>query len=71
MARVVGLRSGSAAQISHHCSAHQLNGSRPRWSPCQAPRVTPSRFLATRSRASSLLLTVSAPWEPSSSSHHT
>jgi hypothetical protein len=54
MARVVGLRSGSAAHTSHHCSAHQLKGSWPRWSPCQAPRVTPRRFFATRSRASSL-----------------
>jgi hypothetical protein len=51
-ARVVGLGS-SAAQVSHHSVAQVLNGSRPRWRPCQVPRRISRRFSAARSRASS------------------
>jgi hypothetical protein len=69
-ATVVGLGS-SAAKVSHHSAAQALNGSRPRWRPRQVPRRISSRFSAARSRASSGVLTVLPPWEPSSSRQET
>jgi len=68
---VVGLRSGSVDHTAHHWSAHRLNGCRPWRRPSRVPRVASSRFCAIRPRASSLVATVLAPWEPSSSSHQT
>jgi hypothetical protein len=71
MTRVWGLRWGSADQSAHHWSAQVLNGSWPRRRPCQVPWANCSRFSAARARAWSLLATVSALWEPSSSNHQT
>src|SRR6266542_5548503 len=60
-ASVVGLRSGSADQTSHHSVAQVLKGSRPRRRPCQVPRRISRRFSAARSLASSGVSTVLPP----------